>query len=114
MAKHGWSLEEGGNFERKKRGRRKRKVRERRRWKKGSRKKERSSRGGGPSKPGLGKIWSLSMAVTTALTPGSTRCDLLKCKQKQRMWALWAVMELVITYSVCVCTRVSTDLLIQP
>lgn len=56
-------------------------------------------------RPGLGRHWSLSTAVTPAHTRSIMGRDLLKCKQEERIWALWVAVELVITYSVCECAR---------
>lgn len=80
MAKHRWSLEERGNsvLEEEK-GEEKEDVEER---------EEREIReGGGTSRPGLGRSWSLGIAVTPAHTQGSVRYDSLKCKQEERIWA---------------------------
>lgn len=68
MAKLGWFLEEGGNFV----------------WEEaeGGERGERDpgeERGGMP-RPGLGRHWSLSTAVTPAHTRSTVGWDLLKCK----------------------------------
>lgn len=84
------------------RGRRKREIKEK--------------EGGGTSRFGVGRNWSLSIFMIPAHTRGTVKWDLLKCKQEEKIWALWVAVELVITYLQCMCVHACahTDLLTHP
>lgn len=65
--------------------RRKKKRRRKRKAKK--REEEKLEEGGSTSRSGLGRSWPLSMTVTPEHTQDSMRCELLQCKQEERIWA---------------------------